>query len=118
MLPEGDPVPLQRYVIPTVRNASRIMQLLATSPGGCRATDLSRSLGIPETTTLRIMATLQLEGLACKVRRRFLLGPKFAQLGDASRQHTALLAARPGSFLNQGAHPRPVLRQNHAGVIG
>jgi len=75
---------LERYVIPNLRNACRIMKLLAGSADGAKAADIARVLGIPVTTTLRIMATLQLEGYARKVAGRFELGPVLIHLGNAS----------------------------------
>ena len=48
---------LERYVIPNLRNACRIMKLLAQQPDGLKAAEIARTLKIPVTTTLRIMAT-------------------------------------------------------------
>lgn len=81
---------LERYVIPNLRNASRIMKLLAQTPDGAKAADIARTLRIPVTTTLRIMATLQLEGFARKVEGRFELGPVLIQLGNASLAGTEI----------------------------
>lgn len=75
---------LERYVIPNLRNACRIMKLLAQNPDGFKAADIARTLGLPVTTTLRIMATLQLEGYARKIEGRFELGPVLIHLGNAS----------------------------------
>lgn len=75
---------LERYVIPNLRNACRILKALGRTPDGMKAADLARDLGVPVTTTLRIMSTLQLEGLARKVDGRFELGPVLIQLGDAA----------------------------------
>lgn len=84
---------LERYVIPNLRNASRIMKLLAETPDGAKAADIARTLRIPVTTTLRIMATLQLEGFARKVEGRFELGPVLIQLGNASLAGTEIRTA-------------------------
>lgn len=80
----NDPATLERYVIPNLRNACRIMKVLAENPDGHKAADIARALRIPVTTTLRIMATLQLEGFARKVDGRFELGPMLIHLGNAS----------------------------------
>lgn len=84
---------LERYVIPNLRNACRIMKLLAQNPDGYKAADIARSLRIPVTTTLRIMATLQLEGYARKVEGRFELGPVLIHLGNASLAGTEIRTA-------------------------
>ncbi len=81
---------LERYVIPNLRNASRIMKLLAQNPDGHKAADIARALKIPVTTTLRIMATLQLEGFVRKADGRFELGPVLIHLGNASLAGTEI----------------------------
>lgn len=74
----------ERYVIPNLRNACRILKLLGRHPDGLKAADLARELAIPVTSTLRIMTTLHLEGLARKHHGRFALGPVLIQLGTAA----------------------------------
>lgn len=81
---------LERYVIPNLRNACRIMKLLAQHPDGLKAAEIARTLKLPVTTTLRIMATLQLEGYARKVDGRFELGPVLIHLGNASLAGTEI----------------------------
>ena len=81
---------LERYVIPNLRNACRILKLLGRHPNGLKAADLARDLRIPVTTTLRIMTTLSLEGLARKVEGRFELGPVLIQLGNAALAGTEI----------------------------
>ncbi|MBI2497424.1 MAG: IclR family transcriptional regulator, partial [Opitutae bacterium] len=74
----------ERYVIPNLRNACRILKLLGRSTDGYKAADIGRTLDIPVTTTLRIMTTLHLEGLVRKNGPHFELGPVLIQLGSAS----------------------------------
>lgn len=81
---------LERYVIPNLRNACAIMKLLGTSTEGFKAADIARTLKIPVTTTLRIMATLQLESFVRKVEGRFELGPVLIHLGNASLAGTEI----------------------------
>ncbi len=88
-----DSASLERYVIPNLRNASRIMKLLAQNPDGIKAADIARELRVPVTTTLRIMATLQLEGFVRKVEGRFELGPVLIHLGNASLAGTEIRTA-------------------------
>jgi IclR family acetate operon transcriptional repressor len=80
----GPNATLERYVIPNLRNACRILKLLRGHPGGLKAADLARSLGIPVTTTMRIMATLQIEGVVQKTDGRYGLGPVLIHLGNAA----------------------------------
>jgi DNA-binding IclR family transcriptional regulator len=88
-----DALALERYVIPNLRNACWIMKLLAQHPDGLKAAEIARTLKIPVTTTLRIMATLQLEGYARKVDGRFELGPVLIHLGNASLAGTEIRSA-------------------------
>lgn len=80
----------ERYVIPNLRNACRILKLLGRSTEGYKVADIARELKIPVTTTLRIMSTLALEGLARKVDSRFELGPVLIQLGNAALSGTEI----------------------------
>jgi len=80
----------ERYVIPNLRNAGRILKLLGRHPDGLRAADLARALEIPVTTTLRIMTTLHLDGLARKHDGRYELGPVLIQLGTAALAGTEI----------------------------
>jgi len=89
----GAPAGLERYVIPNLRNACHILKRLAQEPDGLKAADLARQLGMPVTTTLRIMATLQLEGFVRKVEGRFELGPVLIHLGNASLAGTEIRTA-------------------------
>ncbi len=84
---------LERYVIPNLRNACWIMKLLAQHTEGLKAAEIARTLKIPVTTTLRIMATLQLEGYARKAGGRFELGPVLIHLGNASLAGTEIRTA-------------------------
>ena len=83
----------ERYVIPNLRNACRILKLLGSMTEGLKAADIGRRLGIPVTTTLRIMTTLHLEGLVRKNGTQFELGPVLIQLGNASLAGTEIRAA-------------------------
>jgi DNA-binding IclR family transcriptional regulator len=80
----GPNASLERYVIPNLRNACRVLKALRGSPGGLKAAELARDLGVPVTTTMRIMATLQIEGLVQKADGRYALGPGLIHLGNAA----------------------------------
>jgi DNA-binding IclR family transcriptional regulator len=83
----------ERYVIPNLRNACRILKLLGSSPDGFKIADIGRTLDIPVTTTLRIMTTLNLEGLVRKQGALYELGPVLIQLGNASLAGTEIRTA-------------------------
>ena len=85
--------PSERYVIPNLRNACRILKHLGRLAGSHKGADLARELGIPVTTTLRIMATLTLEGLVRKNGGQYELGPVVIQLGNASLAGTEIRTA-------------------------
>lgn len=84
------PAAQERYVIPNLRNACRILKVLGEHRDGLKAAELARQLEIPVTTTLRIMTTLLLEGLVRKTDGRFELGPVLIQLGHASLAATEI----------------------------
>ena len=88
------PAPLvssqERYVIPNLRNACRILKLLGSRPEGFKIADIGRTLEIPTTTTLRIMSTLHLEGLVRRNGALYELGPVLIQLGHASLAGTEI----------------------------
>jgi IclR family acetate operon transcriptional repressor len=86
----GPNASLERYVIPNLRNACRVLKLLRGHPGGLKAAELGRALGIPVTTTMRITATLQIEGLVQKNEGRYGLGPVLIHLGNAALAGTDL----------------------------
>lgn len=90
---DAETAALERYVIPNLRNASRILKLLAQTDNGMKAADIARTLRIPVTTTLRIMATLQLEGFVRKDDGRYELGPVLIQLGNATLAGTEIRTA-------------------------
>lgn len=87
---ENPPPGGERYVIPNLRNACRILKLLGQHPDGLKAAELARALKIPVTSTLRIMTTLHLEGLARKVDGRYELGAVMIQLGNAALAGTEI----------------------------
>ena len=91
--PLPTPPSQERYVIPNLRNACRILKLLGSTADGFKAADIGRRLGIPVTTTLRIMTTLHLEGLVRKNGALFELGPVLIQLGNASLAGTEIRTA-------------------------
>ncbi|GAA4021118.1 IclR family transcriptional regulator [Allokutzneria multivorans] len=76
--------------------ALRLLRLLAGN-GEIRLTELSRELGLPHSTTHRLLATLRQEGFALQdsVSRRYVAGPGMWELGWLLDPHGLRLAARP-----------------------
>ena len=85
----------ERYVIPNLRNACRILKLLGRSREGFKVADIARELDLPVTTTLRIMSTLTLEGFARKNEGRFELGSILIQLGNSALAGTEIRDLAP-----------------------
>jgi len=98
-VPAAVPAPIvaassqERYVIPNLRNACRILKLLGSDTEGLKAAEIGRRLNVPVTTTLRIMTTLYLEGLVRKNGAHYELGPVLIQLGHASLAGTEIRTA-------------------------
>lgn len=82
----------ERYVIPNLRNACRILKLLGDSPVHLKASEIGRALKLPVTSTLRIMTTLHLEGLVRKHGNHFELGPVLIRLGNEALANTEIRA--------------------------
>ncbi|MDX2186661.1 MAG: IclR family transcriptional regulator [Opitutaceae bacterium] len=88
--PRAEATSSERYVIPNLRNACRILKFLGQQKEGVKSADVARSLGVPVTTTLRILTTLHLEGLVRKEDGRFKLGPVMIQLGSTALAETEI----------------------------
>ncbi|MDQ8179343.1 IclR family transcriptional regulator [Pelagicoccus sp. SDUM812005] len=76
---------MEKYRIPNLHNACRVLKLLSTTPQALSIRSISESLQIPRTTTLRILATLTLEGFTAKKDDCYSLGPSLVPIGDAAK---------------------------------
>ncbi|MGJ8640814.1 MAG: IclR family transcriptional regulator [Opitutaceae bacterium] len=72
---------MNKYTIPNLKNACRVMQMLPENKGGMTIEDLSRSLNVPRTSMLRIVSTLEESGFVERVGRRFFAGGRLLQMG-------------------------------------
>lgn len=79
----------ERYVVPNVRNAGKILLFLSERPGQ-RVIDVARTLELPQTTTLRILRTLKLDGFVEESAGRFALGTMSLRLGLTGLQQREL----------------------------
>lgn len=88
---------MERYVIPNLRNACRVLKLLAESQGSFSIREIAEQLSLPRTSALRILSTLTLEDFARKEGDVYSLGPALISIGSA---------ARSGLEINELAKPR------------
>ncbi|MFT3868362.1 MAG: IclR family transcriptional regulator [Nibricoccus sp.] len=82
---------MDKYVIPNLRNACQLLKALAEGAEPRRVADLARRSGIPATSALRIVHTLEQEGFIRKDRGELRLGPSLIYLGNAALKDTALI---------------------------
>jgi len=101
---------MDKYVIPNLRNACRLLKAIAHSSGESHVADLSRALRIPPTTALRIVHTLEQEGFVRKDGRAVRLGPSLIHLGQGAigdtdlRQEAAPVLEALARKTNETAH--------------
>lgn len=76
---------MERYIIPNLRNACRVLKLLAESGRAHSVREIAEELDLPRTSALRIISTLTLEDFARKEAERFSLGPALISIGSAAR---------------------------------
>jgi IclR family acetate operon transcriptional repressor len=81
---------VEKYVIPNLRNACRLLKALAHGADPRRVTDLARQLDIPATTALRIARTLEREGFLRRDHSELRLGPSLIYLGNAALKDTRI----------------------------
>jgi IclR family acetate operon transcriptional repressor len=81
---------MEKYVIPNLRNACQLLKALAQGVEPRRVVDLARHSGIPTTSALRIVRTLELEGFVRRDRGELHLGPSLIYLGNAALKDTAI----------------------------
>jgi DNA-binding IclR family transcriptional regulator len=84
------PFKMDKYVIPNLRNACRLLKTLAEGKTEAGVAALARELRIPATTTLRIVHTLEQEGFLRKDQRELHLGPALIFLGSRASGQTDL----------------------------
>ena len=81
------------YIIPSLRNACRILSHIAGDGRALTCLEVSRAMGLPRTSVLRIMETLASESFLEKEGGRYGLGPRLAALGDCTLARANLPAA-------------------------
>jgi len=73
---------------------ARAIELLATTPGGLKVTEVARGLGVHKATASRLLATLAAHGLAERdpLSGRYGLGTRFVSLAGSAVGHLPLIA--------------------------
>lgn len=143
MTPDTTPLPresMEKYIIPSLRNACRVLKLLTEEGAGMALAEIGRRLEIPRTTALRILSTLHAEGMVDQRGREYVLGADLIRLGaraldgvdvreaaipvlrDLSREteETAHLAIRSGDkalLLEVCDSPHPVRVASRPGTL-
>jgi DNA-binding IclR family transcriptional regulator len=80
---DGDDFMNNRYHVPAIERAFRIIENLAGSEGPKRLSELSSVLKIPKTTVLMILTTLENLGYSLKTEDgKYQLSTKFVELGS------------------------------------
>ena len=72
---------MDKYIIPNLRNACRVLKLLSEERSGKTLAAVTRELEIPRTTALRILTTLHAEDMVASVGKDYVLGTALIQLG-------------------------------------
>ncbi len=77
----------EKYIIPNLRNACRVLRLLSREGSGMPLATIARSLEIPRTSALRILTTLHAESMVDQVDRSYVLGPALIRLGTRALEN-------------------------------
>lgn len=84
---------MPEYIIPNLRNACRVLKLLAQEPAGLTVSAIAAELKIPRTTVLRIVTTLCLESLLVEAGGLYRSGPALISLGAKALEQVDLRQA-------------------------
>jgi DNA-binding IclR family transcriptional regulator len=83
-------------LIASVQRALRLMEAVASHPGGAPAKQLAREAGLPLATTYHLLRTLAHEGYATRLSDGlWLLGDRVRSLNGQSRTQQVLARVRP-----------------------
>lgn len=76
---------MQKYVIPNLRNACRVLKLLSNTKEPVSIRFVCTTLKLPRTSALRILSTLTNEGFCRKTLDRYTLGPALIPIGSSAK---------------------------------
>lgn len=71
----------EKYIIPNLRNACRVLKVLARHEGSLTMSELADQLDIPRTTALRILRTFEVEGFVQRDQAQYRLGSGMIHVG-------------------------------------
>ena len=71
----------EKYIIPNLRNACRVLKVLARDEAGLTMSELADRLEIPRTTALRILRTFEVEGFVQRDQAQYRLGSGMIHVG-------------------------------------
>lgn len=66
--------PVNQYIIPNLKNACQVLVLLSTEKEPLTVSDLAKRLSVPRTSMVRIMSTLEAEGMVEKRQKGYRAG--------------------------------------------
>lgn len=80
------------YIIPSLRNACRILAHIGKDGRALSCLDVARAMKLPRTSVLRMMETLASESFLTKEDGKYSLGGMLANLGDCTLSRVNLLS--------------------------
>jgi IclR family acetate operon transcriptional repressor len=94
--PLGGPPGSRPTLISSVQRALRLLEAVATSPGGAPAKQLARKAGLPLATAYHLLRTLTFEGYLQRLEDgSYVLGDEVARLLDAGELQVVRQRVRP-----------------------
>lgn len=78
------------YTIPNLRNACRVLDYLAQSDHSLSSSEIADHLGIPRSTTLRILFTLEAQHFIRKEGKQIVLGSALIHLGNKAQKSLSI----------------------------
>lgn len=72
---------MRQYIIPNLRNACRVLTLLSTETEPLTVSELSKRLAVPRTSMVRIVGTLEAEGMVERRQKGFRAGAMLFRSG-------------------------------------
>ena len=71
----------EKYIIPNLKNACQVLKYLSSKEDGASIAEVTREMGLPRTSVLRILTTLQSENMVQLEGKKFSLGSSLVRLG-------------------------------------
>lgn len=81
----------ERYIIPNIARALKILESLAREENGASISELAQKFEIPVNSTFRIIKSLEAYGYVEEVNRRYVTTPRLLYLGYAGMSRKGLV---------------------------